>query len=106
MYRKVIYVISNIGSVEKVEGETIEMKMERVLDNGEPITDGAPEIYTERSKGVMSAYNIRTDRWEVACEAMDKVSASVIARRDNKPKNEPNMEVVKGGNEANLETGS
>lgn len=33
-----------------------------------------------------SAYNIRTDRWEVAAEAMDKISGSVEARRDSKAK--------------------
>ena len=48
--------------------------------------DGAPEIFTERKDGVISAYNIRTDRWEVAAEAMDKVSGSIQAKRDAKGK--------------------
>jgi hypothetical protein len=50
----------------------------------EPVTDGAPEIFTERKDGVGAAYNIRTDRWEVASEAMDKVSGSIQAKRDAK----------------------
>ena len=33
---------------------------------------------------MVSAYNIRTDRWEIASEAMDKVSASIQAKRDGK----------------------
>ena len=33
-----------------VEGETIEMKIERTTVNKEPITDGAPLIYTERKE--------------------------------------------------------
>ena len=84
MYRKAIYKKSQLTSVELVEGEPIEWKIERIVSNGEPIKDGAPEIFTERKEGVVSAYNIRTDRWEVASEAMDKVSASIQAKRDSK----------------------
>ncbi len=86
-----MYVVSKIPGVEKLEGETIEQKMERVIDNGEPITDGAPEIFTEKKDGVNSAYNIRTDRWEIACEAMDKVHGSAQARAEEKAA----MKVVK-----------
>ncbi len=77
---------SQLKSVEKLEGEPIEHKIERIVNNKEPITDGAPSIYTERKAGVLSAYNIRTDRWEVAADAMDKVSGSIKAKRDNKAK--------------------
>ena len=41
------------------EGETIETKMERVINNKEPIKDGAPLIYTERKDGVKASTNIR-----------------------------------------------
>ena len=74
-----------LRGVSSVEGETIETKVTRLLNNKEPIKDGAPEIYTERKQGVLQGYNIRTDRWEVAAEAMDKVNASREAKRDNKP---------------------
>tara|TARA_Y100001934_G_scaffold228273_1_gene274539 strand:+ start:298 stop:687 length:390 start_codon:yes stop_codon:yes gene_type:complete len=77
---------SQLESVEIVEGEPIELKIERITNNKEPISDGAPEIFTERKDGVISAYNIRTDRWEVAAEAMDKVSGSIQAKRDAKGK--------------------
>ncbi len=91
-YRK-----SQLKSVEITEGEPIEHKIERVVSNKEPITDGAPSIFTERKDGVVSAYNIRTDRWEVATEAMDKVSGSIQAKRDakgkvSKPKEESKSE--------------
>ncbi len=76
--------ISKIGCVEKLEGEPIEYKIERIVNNKEPITDGAPAIYTERGDGVVSAYNIRTDRWEIAADAMSKVEKSITAKRDNK----------------------
>ena len=77
---------SKLGSVEKLEGEPIELKIERIVSNKEPISDGAPSIFTERKDGVVSAYNIRTDRFEIAAEAMDKVAGSIQARRDNKGK--------------------
>jgi hypothetical protein len=77
---------SQLENVEIVEGEPIELKIERITNNKEPISDGAPEIFTERKDGVISAYNIRTDRWEIATEAMDKVSGSIQARRDAKGK--------------------
>lgn len=77
---------SQLTSVEKLEGEPIEWKIERIVSNKEPITDGAPSIYTERKEGVISAYNIRTDRWEIASEAMDKVAGSIQAKRDAKGK--------------------
>ena len=78
-YRK-----SQLKSVEVVEGEPIEWKIERAMSNKEPITDGAPEIFTERKEGINAAYNIRTDRFEIAAEAMDKVSGSIQAKRDAK----------------------
>ncbi len=84
MYKRIKPKNSTIKSVEKTEGETIETKIERILNNKEPITDGAPQIFTERKDGVVAAYNIRTDRFEIACEAMDKVSASITAKREGK----------------------
>ena len=75
---------SKLKSVECVEGEPIELKIERIVSNKEPITDGAPSIFTERKDGVVSAYNIRTDRWEIAADAMSKVEGSVQAKRDAK----------------------
>lgn len=79
------------------EGESIETKVNRILINREPITDGAPLIYTKRQDGVLPGYNIRTDRFDIAIDAMDKVSKSKLSKRmeyinkDSKPnvKNEP-----------------
>lgn len=71
---------SAIEGVPTYEGETIEVKMERILSNKEPITDGAPEIYTDKADGVGAQYNIRTDRWELATEAMDLKNRNDIAK--------------------------
>ena len=61
-----------------------ESKVNRIVNNGEPITDGAPIIYTERKDGVLPEYDIRTDRWDIAIEAMDKVNMDRFAKRENK----------------------
>lgn len=83
-------------------GEHIEDKVRRITENNEPIQDGAPEIYTDRKEGVIPAYDIRTDRFDVALEAMDKVNASKIAQSESflKPE-EPGKETGNepGGNE-------
>ena len=62
------------------EGESIENKVRRITENNEPITDGAPIIYTNRDDGVLPAYNIRTDRWEVAQAAMEAVNQANLAK--------------------------
>lgn len=81
MYRQNKMSETSLERNESVEGETIEQKIERVVNNKEPITDGAPIIFTERKDGVQAAYDIRTDRFDVAAEAMNYVSKSDIAKR-------------------------
>lgn len=65
------------------DGETIETKVKRITENNEPITDGAPIIYTSREDGVLPAYNIRTDRWEIAQAAMDAINQANLAKSKN-----------------------
>lgn len=67
-------------------GETIETKVRRITQNKEPIKDGAPILYTDRSEGVRADTDIRTDRFEIAVEAMDKVTQSHLAKREAKHK--------------------
>lgn len=64
-------------------GESIENKVRRITENNEPITDGAPIIYTNREDGVLPAYNIRTDRWEIAQAAMEAVNQANLAKSKN-----------------------
>lgn len=66
---------------ESYEGETLENKIERIVTMNEPIKDGAPLIFTERKDGVRPEYDIRTDRFEIALDAMDAVSKTNIAKR-------------------------
>lgn len=78
-YRKPFF--SNIEGVDLYEGEDIETKIERIIDNKEPIEQISPIIYTERKDGVLPQYDIRTDRFEVAQTAMDQVSRMRITKR-------------------------
>lgn len=75
-------------------GETIEQKIERIVTNKEPIKDGAPLIYTERKNGIEPQYDIRTDRWEIAIEAMDKVDKTYQARRQENIQKREEAKVV------------
>lgn len=70
-----------LKNTEITEGETIETKISRIITNKEPIKDGAPITYTERKDGVQPQYNIKTDRFEIALDAMDKVAKSRSAQR-------------------------
>jgi hypothetical protein len=79
---------SKITGVELKEGETIEIKVKRITEEKTPITDTAPIIYTNRANGVIAGYNIRTDRFDIALSAMDKVNKAKIATRDGRNKTE------------------
>ena len=76
---------NNMNTVEAYEGEAIETKCARITETGEPISDGAPLVYTEKKDGVQPQYNIRTDKWEIAQEAMDKVNKAKIAKGQAMP---------------------
>lgn len=56
-----------------------EVKLRRII-NGESndMEDGVfPTIYTEKKDGVQPEFDIRTDRFEVAIDAIDKINQSV-----------------------------
>ena len=87
-----------LGSTQINEGEPIEHKVERILSNKEPITDGAPEIYTDKKDGVGAQYNVRTDRWELAAEATElrlKNDAARGTAKAKKSETEKEAKIVK-----------
>lgn len=63
------------------EGEWLTEKVKRIMLNKEPITDGAPIQYTERKNGVMPEHDIRTDRFDLAIDAMNIATKGKIAER-------------------------
>lgn len=97
MYKQNPYQETSINVYDVTEGETIEQKLERVVNSNEPIEDGAPPIYTQRDEGVNPDYDIRTDKWEHAVEAMDVVSKTDIAKREERRK--AREDALKGLNE-------
>ena len=44
------------------------------MDENEPLKDGAPLIYTPKQAGVRADCNIRTDKWDIAMKAMNRVN--------------------------------
>lgn len=60
------------------QAEPREVKLRKII-SGESsnMEDGVfPTIYTERKDGVLPEYDIRTDRFEVAIDAIDKINKS------------------------------
>lgn len=61
------------------QAEPREVKLRKII-SGEAnnMEDGVfPTIYTEKKDGVQPEYDIRTDRFEVAIDAIDKINQSV-----------------------------
>lgn len=76
------------------QAEPREVKLRKII-NGESssVEDGVfPTIYTEKKDGVLPEYDIRTDRFEVAIEAMDKINQSAASQV---AKNKGETEAVK-----------
>lgn len=64
------------------EAEPREVKLRKII-SGEAsnMEDGVfPTIYTEKKDGVRPEYDIRTDRFEVAIDAMDKINQSAASQ--------------------------
>lgn len=60
------------------EAEPREVKLRKII-SGEAsnMEDGVfPIIYTEKKDGVQPEYDIRTDRFEIAIDAIDKINQS------------------------------
>ena len=84
------------------EGENILTKVRRILDENEPLTDGAPLIYTPKEDGVKPEFDIRTDKWQIAINAMDRVNAYKLS---DYTKNGRNPETKETGKEDEKTTG-
>lgn len=69
------------------KGENIEVKVKRITENNEPISDGAPITYTEKKDGVRPEFDIRTDKWQIVLEKMEagNIQKMKIAKGITKP---------------------
>lgn len=82
MKRKIITKSHDVGfrKNEAYEGETIENKVRRMTTTKEQITDSAPVYFTARKDGVRPEFDIRTDKWAVALDAMQKVNSQELTK--------------------------
>ena len=71
----------HLATTEAFIGESLEDKVRRTTASKEPIEAISPMIYTERKDGVKPEYNIRTDKWDVAQQAMTTISQGVRHKR-------------------------
>lgn len=82
MYKTIKRLNTDIASNKSYPGETIETKLARLMLNGESTIDTKITLmYNERGEGVPVETDIRTDRFEVAVETMDKMSRTQTAKR-------------------------
>lgn len=81
-----------IKGVDLYEAESIETQMMKATTEKIPIENASPSIYTERKDGVVPQYNPRTDRFDLAIEAMDKVAKSYRSKRADRIKSEAKQE--------------
>ena len=79
---KPIYHQGGIRVNNSYEAESLEQKIHKALRGNEPINDSVQIIYTNRKDGVQPGYNIRTDRFEVAIEASDRITQNKLAKRE------------------------
>lgn len=75
-----------IKGVQLYEAESIEVQMMKATTEKIPIENASPSIFTERKDGVVPQYNPRTDRFDLAIEAMDKVAKSYRGKRADRIK--------------------
>nr|QJB19730.1 MAG: hypothetical protein [Microvirus sp.] len=71
-------------------GESIEEKVRKVTADNTNIEAISPMIYTERKDGVLPEYNIRTDKWDIAQQAMNTIAIGTREKR-NKEMDKPDV---------------
>lgn len=76
------------------QAEPREVKLRKIISGeSSSMEDGVfPTIYTEKKDGVLPEYDIRTDRFEVAIDAIDKINQSIAGQI---AKNKGETEAVK-----------
>jgi len=73
MYKKVTKRTGGLKINQSMEGETIEEAVKRAYQNGENLESTNNLVYSERKEGVIEAYDIRKDKFEMALDANERV---------------------------------
>lgn len=81
MKKGIVYPTSRIQTDLTLEGQSLEEMLRKMVAGKEPIQATAKIGYSERKDGVLAEYDIRTDRFELAMLASDKVHATQYAAR-------------------------
>lgn len=87
---------NHLRTTEEFIGESLEDKVRRVTDSKEPIEEIAPMIYGERKDGVLPETNIRTDKWDVAQQAMTTIADGVREKRKERMNTKPDTATATG----------
>lgn len=77
--------------------QSLEQKIAALIATNSPIEAISPMIYEERGAGVNPGHNIRTDRMEVALDAVDKITKTQIAIREERAQQRAAAQEPKGG---------
>lgn len=73
----------NHGTIKRkmqYTGLSIEETIRRAIATNQPLEGNAPPIWTEAAKGVLPELDVRTDRQELALEAMNKYQGTDIMK--------------------------
>ena len=81
MKKGITYPTSRIKTNYAFEAVSIEEEMRKAKNNKEPIQATAKITYNDRKDGVLPQHDIRTDRFEIAIMATDKLHATKAAMR-------------------------
>ena len=75
-YRKTTYRSNHLTGNDTFEGNCIEQEMHIATTEKRPIERNAIQscFYTRRKNGVLPETDIRTDRWDLAQKAMNKIN--------------------------------
>lgn len=84
MYRQNPKTKTSLKGIESREGETIEHKLARMMQNGADLGETGEMIFTERNDGVIPETDIRSDRHEIAVDAADAMSQLHLTKRDER----------------------
>ena len=76
--------INTEGNGTTFQGISIEEKIRRLTENKEPIEEALPIVYTPSNEGVLPAYNIRADKWDIAIDAMNKITEDKVNKWKSK----------------------
>lgn len=72
---------------ESVEGDTMEIQMERILNNGEMESLEQKELkYTNPEDGIIAITDIRSDKFDMAIEQNEKILEDQRGRLEEKRK--------------------